>query len=80
MSYKIEHDKPNCIGCAACVAVAPDFWEMENDKSHLKESKPMGEGEQREIEEKDKQVNIDAAQSCPVNVIHVKDKAGKELV
>lgn len=80
MPYKIEHDKPNCIGCGACAAVAPDFWEMEGDKSHLKGSQPLGDGEQLEIQDKDEEKNMEAARSCPVNVIHLKDKDGKQLI
>jgi ferredoxin len=54
---------------------------MRGDKSHLKESKPAGNGvEEREIEEKDFKANLEAAQSCPVNVIHLKDANGKKLV
>ena len=30
---KLQHNRPECIGCAACVAVAPDFWEMTEDGS-----------------------------------------------
>ena len=29
--YQVQHDRPNCIGCAACAAVAPDFWTMHED-------------------------------------------------
>jgi ferredoxin len=80
MAFKIEHDKPNCIGCGACAAVAPEFWEMEGDKSHLKGSKEAGGGEERDIEEKEFKPNMEAAQSCPVNVIHLKDASGKQLI
>lgn len=80
MAFKIEHDKPNCIGCGACAAVAPQFWEMEGDKSHLKESQPMGDGEQKDISDSDYKPNMEAAQSCPVNVIHLKDASGKQLI
>ncbi len=83
MPLKIEHDKPNCIGCGACAAVAPDFWEMDGDKSHLKKSSeggPYAGGEVLDIEDKDKEKNMEAAQSCPVNVIHLKDKDGKQLI
>ncbi len=83
MPVKIEHDKPNCIGCGACAAVCPDFWEMEGDKSHLKGSKdggPYEGGEELEVQDKDQEKNMEAAKSCPVNVIHVKDKAGKQLI
>ena len=24
--YTIDHDRPTCIGCAACEAIAPEFW------------------------------------------------------
>lgn len=83
MGLKIEHDKPNCIGCGACAAVAPDFWEMHGDKSHLKGSKDGGEfpeGEEREISDADQPKNMEAAQSCPVNVIHLVGKDGKKLI
>ena len=38
--YALQHDRPNCIGCAACEAVAPDFLEMNGDgKSDIKNGK-----------------------------------------
>lgn len=79
---KIVHDKPNCIGCGSCAAIAEDFWEMEADgKSHLKGSKAIADGKfEREIEDKDLAINKDAAESCPVNVIHIIGKDGKKLV
>ena len=72
--YKLEHDRPNCIGCGACVAVAPDFWEMNDDgKADIKKGKNRPDGwQERDIDEKDFQENKDAAESCPVNVIHLK--------
>jgi len=45
MVVKIQHDRPNCIGCAACAAVAPEFWSMNEDgKSDLKNAKPAANG------------------------------------
>ena len=40
MPFKIDHDRPNCIGCGACAAVAPEFWEMSavDGKSDVKGS------------------------------------------
>jgi ferredoxin len=70
--FKIEHDRPNCIGCGACAAVAPDYWEMADDgKSSIKDGKKTGEKEEREIDERDLPPNKEAAESCPVNVIHI---------
>jgi ferredoxin len=77
--YKIVHDRPGCIGCGACVAVAPDYWEMGSDgKSVLKNSNKAGENEERDVDEKDFAANDEAAKACPVNVIHITDIAKKK--
>lgn len=72
--YKLEHDRPNCIGCGACVAVAPDYWEMHDDsKADIINCKSKENGwQEKDIEEKDFKENMEAAESCPVNVIHLK--------
>ncbi|MBI4440607.1 ferredoxin [Candidatus Woesearchaeota archaeon] len=75
----LEHDRPNCIGCGACAAVTPEFWVMDDDgKSDIKNSKHIknekGEIvlETLEVSEADFPKNKEAAESCPVNVIHIK--------
>ncbi|NOZ81336.1 MAG: ferredoxin [DPANN group archaeon] len=83
-AYRIEHDRPNCIGCAACAAIAPDFWKMDDKdgKSDIVDGvkKPDGQ-EERDIEEQDLAINKEAAESCPVNVIHLKDlKTGERII
>jgi len=80
--YQIQHDRPNCIGCAACAAVAPDFWEMHEDgKSDIVGSKKReDEWEELDIEEKDFAANKEAADACPVNVIHIINKETKEKI
>ena len=80
--YQIRHDRPNCIGCAACAAVAPDFWEMHEDgKSDIIGSKKTeDEWEELDIEEKNFVENKEAADSCPVNVIHIINKETKEKI
>ena len=82
-AYTLQHDRPNCIGCAACEAVAPEVWEMNEDsKSDIKGGKNRDDGWQElDIKEKDFQINKDAADSCPVNVIHiVKKETGEKLI
>ena len=76
--FKIEHDRPGCIGCGACAAVCPSFWDMSpvDGKSDLKNSKKIEEDgevirEEMGIIEGDFSVNLVAAESCPVNVIHI---------
>lgn len=81
--YVLQHDRPNCIGCAACESVAPEFWEMNEDgKSDIKNGKNLENGcQELDFEEKDFQLNKDAAYSCPVNVIHiVKKETGEKLI
>ena len=81
--YILQHDRPNCIGCAACEAVAPDFWEMNQDgKSDIKNVKTLENGSQElEIGEKNYEENKEAADSCPVNVIHlVNKKTGEKII
>ena len=80
--YTLQHNRPDCIGCAACEAVAPDFWEMNEDgKSDIKKGKNVDNGWQElEFEEKVFTINKDAAESCPVNVIHIVKKDTKEKI
>lgn len=84
---KAEHVRPECIGCGACVAIAPDFWVMndEDNKADLKSCKKTLNGgevvlEEQQLAEKDFQLNKDAAEACPVNCIHVYDKEGKKVI
>lgn len=78
----MEHDRPNCIGCGACAAVAPEFWKMNDDgKSDIKGGHIRNDQWQElDIEEKDFEVNKQAAESCPVNVIHLKNKKTNEKI
>jgi len=81
--YMLQHDRPNCIGCAACEAVSPEFWEMNSDgKSDIKDGKNRDDGWQElDLEEKDFRANKEAADSCPVNVIHlVRKDTGEKII
>lgn len=72
-NHKVQHDRPNCIGCGACTGICPKFWEMGNDgKVNLKGSKKIAKGwTELEIKEEDVDCNKEAASHCPVKVIHV---------
>ena len=80
--FVLEHDRPNCIGCGACAAVSPAFWEMNDDgKSDIKGAKQRDDGWQElEIGDKDFDTNMQAAESCPVTVIHLKKKETGEKI
>ena len=73
--FKIIHNRPDCIGCGACAAICDKFWEMDNDgKSNIINAKKLDNGtEELEIKEQDFEANKEAAESCPVNVIHLKN-------
>ena len=81
-TYKITHHKTDCIGCGACTVIAPDFWEMNDDgKSDLIGSRSKENGtQQRKIEEKNFEINLEAAESCPVEVIHIHDEETGEKI
>lgn len=83
--YKIIFDRDvTCIGVFACVAAAPNFWEIGQDgKANL-----LGEAKKNEqtgfyeliIDEKDFQINLDAARVCPVLAITIIDmETGKKI-
>lgn len=83
MAYKIEHDRPNCIGCGACAAVCPKHWVMgEDGKSDIVASVMRQDGwEELEVADGEFDCNMEAAKSCPVNVIHLsKKETGEKLI
>ncbi|OIO65453.1 ferredoxin [Candidatus Woesearchaeota archaeon CG_4_10_14_0_2_um_filter_57_5] len=78
--YCISHNRPDCIGCGACAAIAPKKWHMDDEgKSHLEGSSTNDDGwELLDISDDEFQEQMDAAESCPVNVIHIKNLADKK--
>ena len=73
-------EREGCIGCGACAAIDPDNWEMNEDgKADLKESQSEDKGQKKEFDKKDLEKNMETAQSCPVNVIHIK-KDEEEII
>lgn len=78
--YKIVHDRESCIGCGACASVCPKFWEMDSDgKSIIIGSTKSDDeyeggdilGSNENPLSDDFQCNNEAAESCPVNCIHL---------
>ncbi len=89
--YKIVYDRKGCIGAAACAAVSPEFWEMKDDgKAHLIGSKTdengnevliITEGQMTENMKNALAANKEAAEVCPVQVIHIYDEeTGEKLI
>ncbi|MAF34773.1 ferredoxin [Candidatus Woesearchaeota archaeon] len=75
----VLHERWKCIGCGACAAVAPDFWEMSDDgyadlKDCEREEVEEGVKETRKLKKEEEDENQNAADSCPAECIHVKDE------
>ena len=72
---KVEHEREICIGCGACAAVYPEGWEMADDgQSTLKNSTEAREGIwEKNAEEEEASKHQEAAESCPVGCIRVKN-------
>ena len=82
--YLVEYDREGCIGAASCVAVDPENWELvEDGKANLKNSKKGSKKGYylREIDESELEKWKEAADSCPVLVIHIKDlETGEKII
>ena len=80
-TFRIEHDRPVCIGCGACAAIHPDRWVMDegDGKSNVVGAKRLeNEQEELDIEEDEFERNKEAADCCPVNCIHIRNKENNE--
>jgi ferredoxin len=69
---KIIFERDKCIGCGTCSVICPVFWEVGDDgRANLKEGVEADDNFEKEVE--DLECNIEAAQSCPVQCIHIKE-------
>lgn len=69
---KVIHERNLCVGCGACAAICPKYWEMGGDgKSHLKGATVSGESHILMVE--GAECNKDAANACPVKCIKVEE-------
>ncbi len=78
---RIIYDKDACIGAAACAAMDPKYFEMnEEGKAELKGSKKNKDGKyELIIDENDD--TYQAAESCPVLAIKlINEDTGEELI
>lgn len=71
--YTIEYDRDGCIGAGSCVGACSGNWSMGDDnKANVAK---------KEIEEEELACNKEAAESCPVNVIHIiNNETGEKLI
>ncbi len=69
---KIIFEQEKCIGCGTCAMLCPNFWQMgEEGKAKLEEGEKNKETGNVERDVGSAGCNEEAAQSCPVECIHV---------
>ncbi len=68
--FKIKLDQ-GCIGCGACESACPENWKMKGELAEFKKDT---------ISEEELPKNKEAAQVCPVMIIHIEDENGKQIM
>ena len=78
---KVIHERNICIGCCACEAIAPKYWVMNKDNKAdlVGATKVEGKDEVYELELDAIEGNVEAAESCPVNCIHVEENGKRKI-
>lgn len=83
-TYKVVFDRANCIGAAACATAYPKRWQIVDDgKATLEgaERKENNDVQELLIDEKELEQMKEAAEACPVNVIHITElKTNKKII
>jgi len=70
--YKVVHERDKCISCGACVATDEKHWKMNDDmKADLIGAEKEGDNFVLEVGESEKAACMEAAETCPVNCIHI---------
>ncbi|MFA5792683.1 MAG: ferredoxin [Candidatus Gracilibacteria bacterium] len=72
-TIKLSHDRKNCIGCHACVAIAPQTWMInpQDGKSDLVGGHKKGRVYMGEIFECDLSDNEKVVKACPMRIIKI---------
>lgn len=68
--YTMWIDRSLCIGAATCVAIAPKAWALDDEAKAIILDTCDAETDESLLE---------AAKSCPVMAIFIKDENGKQL-
>ena len=67
---KIILEKSKCIGCAACEALCPKFFEIKDGKSHLKNSKEDS-NKNEELEVEKTECADEVVSACPAQCVRI---------
>ncbi len=79
--YKVKYDREGCIGAASCTVFSKRFKIAKDGKADLSGAKETDdEFFELEIEESELKEFKEAAKSCPVKIIKIYDKEGKNII
>jgi ferredoxin len=69
--FKLVLERDECTQCENCVGSCPDIFEMAADDgwAHVKGSKRVGSNDELNLD--DLGCTKEAAEGCPVNIIHI---------
>ncbi len=67
----LVHFRKKCIGCGACVAVAPELWSLSDSDglADLKDGQEYRDHVRGTIHREDEDLHREAAEACPVHII-----------
>ncbi len=76
--FKLVVERDRCTSCGSCEDLCPELFKLDDTGiSHIINSERVGNNDELEIE--DEKCIMDAAESCPVMIIHVYED-GDELI
>ena len=68
--YKVVVERDKCTSCGSCEDLCPELFELdEGGIAHIIGSERVENND--ELEMKEENCSVDAAESCPVMIIHV---------
>lgn len=70
LPYKVVVERDRCTSCGSCEDLCPELFELDDEGiSHIIGSDRVENNDELEME--DEKCSLDAAESCPVMIIHV---------
>ena len=74
--FKVVLERDECIACESCVSTCPDSFEMADDQlAEMKGATRTGNNDESEVS--DLGCIKEAAEACPVNIIHIYEGGNK---
>ena len=78
LTFKIVVERDGCTSCGSCEDLCPELFEPDAGSiAHIIGSPRVGNND--ELETDDEKCGVDAAESCPVMIIHVYEN-GEEIL